>query len=177
MAKSHLEYKKRNYSLETLARIEETALSNWLRESGLAFFTSLSLHSLGMAFVVGINIAIGLRLVGFAPQLSIAPLVRFYPLHWYCAAIMFVSGLALLLAYPAKALTNPVFYAKFAALLIALGISRKFQQSLAADDLDIEQDVTIKRLAYLSLALWVITITAGRFLAYTHSILLASRFY
>jgi hypothetical protein len=130
-----------------------------------------------MGFVVGINFAIGLRLIGFAPRLSIPPLVRFYPLHWYCAVLILVSGLSLLLAYPAKALTNPVFYLKLAALLIALLISRKLQKILAVDFDDFEQDKNIRRLAYLSLFLWVVTVTAGRFLAYTNSVLLASRFY
>lgn len=81
------------------------------------------------------------------------------------------------MAYPAKALTNPVFYLKFAALLTALSITRKFQTMLAVACEDFEPDLKIRQLGYLSLILWIITITAGRFLAYTHSVLLASSFY
>ena len=130
-----------------------------------------------MAFVVGINFAIGLRLIGFAPRLSIPPLTRFYPLHWLCAVLILVSGLALLLAYPAKALSNPVFYLKLVTLSAALCISFKFQQLLQTSLADSELSSKIKMLAYISIGLWIITITAGRFLAYTHSVLLASRFY
>lgn len=130
-----------------------------------------------MAFVIGINFAIGLRLIGFAPRLSIPPLARFYPLHWYCVVAIFVSGLSLLIAYPAKALSNPVFYLKFAALLMALSISRRFQKAFSANPDNFELDLKTRQLGYLSLTLWVITVTAGRFLAYTHSVLLASRFY
>ena len=130
-----------------------------------------------MGFVVGINIAIDLRLIGFAPRLSIPPLSRFYTLHWYCVVAILLSGLSLLLAYPAKALSNPVFYLKLAALLAALSISRKFQTELAVACEDFEPDLHIRQLAYLSLLLWIITTTAGRFLAYTHSVLLASSFY
>ncbi len=147
-----------------------------MRESGPAFFSSLTLHSLSMGFVVGINIAIALRLVGFAPRLDIHALTRFYTLHWYCAALIFVSGTALLLAYPAKALSNPVFYLKICALTIGLLISRRFQRTFSKPS---EQaiDAQSVRLAYLSLLLWIVALSAGRFLAYTHSTLLASRFY
>ena len=162
--------------LETLARLEETAFSILLRESGIAFFSSLTLHSLAMAFVVGINFAVALRLIGFAPRLEIAALCRFYVIHWYAAAAIFISGAALLLAYPAKALTNPVFYIKLCAVVIGLLISKRIQNTFSNKP-EIPIDGISIRLAYLSIALWVITLTAGRFLAYTHSTLLASRFY
>ena len=162
--------------LETLARLEETALSILMRESGVAFFSSLTLHSLAMAFVVGINFAVALRLVGIAPRLEISALCRFYAIHWYAAALIFISGAALLLAYPAKALTNPVFYIKLCAVVIALLISKRIQSTFLNKP-KISIDSASIKLAYISIALWIITLTAGRFLAYTHSILLASRFY
>ena len=81
------------------------------------------------------------------------------------------------MAYPAKALTNPVFYLKLSALVTALLISRYFQKMLAGAGENFELERLVPRLAYLSLVLWIVTVTAGRFLAYTHSVLLASRFY
>ena len=162
--------------LETLARLEETALSILMRESGIAFFSSLTLHSLSMAFVVGINFVVALWVVGFAPRLEIAALCRFYVIHWYAAALIFISGSALLLAYPAKALTNPVFYIKLCAIIIGLLISKRIQSTFSNKP-DVSIDSTCIKLAYLSIVLWIVTLTAGRFLAYTHSILLASRFY
>lgn len=134
-----------------------------------------------MGFVVGINIAIGLRLVGVARAIPLEPLRKFYPLHWVCVGIIIISGIALLTAYPAKALTNPIFYLKLTALTAALLISRYFQNWMASTSADNEPNrepnARIVKLAYLTLMLWVITITAGRFLAYTHSVLLASRYY
>jgi hypothetical protein len=81
------------------------------------------------------------------------------------------------MAYPAKALTNPVFYLKLSALVTALLISRYFQKMLALTGENFELERLVPRLAYLSLVLWIVTVAAGRFLAYTHSVLLASRFY
>ena len=147
-----------------------------MRESGVAFFTALTLHSLAMAFVVGINFAIAIRLTGFFERLEIGALSRFYIPHWYAVLLVFLSGAALLLAYPAKALTNPVFYIKLCALAISLLISRRNQKKYLHNSAALT-DSSTEKFAYLSIVLWVITLTAGRFLAYTHSILLASRFY
>ena len=133
--------------------------------------------TLAMAFVVGINIAVALRLVGFAPRISLPPLGAFYRLHWYATVLIFVSGIALLLAYPAKALTNPVFYLKLVALTVGLLIAVRFQQLLNSTDQWLLATPRYKQLAWVSLGLWIVTISAGRFLAYTHSVLLASRFF
>ena len=157
------------------AALEETGFSIWLRESGFAFFTSLTLHSLAMACVVGINVAMGLRLLGIAGGIRLDRMAAFYPLHWYGALLVLVSGIALLIAYPAKALTNPVFYLKLAALGSGLLIARNLQLRLEALPTT-EISPELRRLGAWSLALWLLTIFAGRFLAYTHTTLLASSF-
>ena len=163
--------------METLARIEVTALSLWFRESGLAFFGSLTLHSLAMALVVGINLAIAFRLLGIVPSFALKPLMRFYQMHWIAVILIFLSGLALLLAYPAKALTNPVFYAKFAMLSVGLMIASKLQNLIRTRSENELNSKTVKLVALTSIVVWVGTITTGRFLAYTNSVLLASRFF
>ncbi len=130
-----------------------------------------------MALVVGINVAVCLQLLITAPTNFSATITRFYPLHWWGVLIIFLSGTALLIAYPAKALTNPVFYLKLAALTAALLIARAFQQRLAAAVADRNKLALAKKFAAIALVLWLITLFAGRFLAYTHSVLLASRYY
>ncbi len=163
--------------METLARIEGTAASIWLRESGLAFFGSLTLHSLTMALVVGINLAIAFRLLRLIPKFALKPLLHFYRIHWMAVILIFLSGLALLLAYPAKALTNPVFYTKFAMLSAGLIIAAKLQSKILTQSEDELDSKIVRLMAIASITVWVGTITTGRFLAYTNSVLLASRFF
>lgn len=126
-----------------------------------------------MAFVVGINIAICLRLLGVGEQQALPAFRKFLPLHWIASALILVSGIALLLAYPAKALTNPVFYLKLAALGIGLLITAHLQRSWIQERILARP----RLLGSLALGCWVLTIGAGRFLAYTHSVLLASRYF
>ncbi|MEC8356633.1 MAG: hypothetical protein VXZ91_04385 [Pseudomonadota bacterium] len=153
-----------------------------LRESGVAFFSSLTLHSLAMAFVVGVNLALAFSLLGLIPSLLNKRFEPFFTLHWWAVGLIFVSGVALLIAYPAKALTNPVFYLKFTALSAGLLITRRLQRSMHCQIAnhqpppDDEPSNGVPT-AFTMLACWVVTIGAGRFLAYTHSVLLASRYF
>jgi hypothetical protein len=126
-----------------------------------------------MAFVVGINIAISLRLLGVGEQQALPALRKFLPLHWIACVLILISGVALLLAYPAKALTNPVFYLKLAALGIGLLITAHLHHCWIQERILARP----RLLAALALACWFLTIGAGRFLAYTHSVLLASRYF
>ncbi|MEX0619404.1 MAG: hypothetical protein WDZ76_02160 [Pseudohongiellaceae bacterium] len=162
--------------MEYFASLEQTFFSIWIRETGWFFFSVLILHSLGMAFAVGINIAVNLRVLGVASRAPIHLMRRFMPIHHTALAAILVSGILLILAYPAKALTNIVFYVKILALGSALAITWHFSKSLMTTA-GSETNRQSKLLAALALLLWFAGISAGRFLAYTHSILLASSFY
>ena len=126
-----------------------------------------------MAIVVGINFAIALRLIGWVPEFYLSPFNRFYQIHWIGALVVLLSGIGLLLAYPAKALTNPVFYLKFAALSIGLLIDAWLQKQIQTDRLRNFLPAKIKAIAALSIVLLHQPLTAGSFLTYTNSVLLA----
>ena len=82
----------------------------------------------------------------------------------------------MLAAYPAKALTNWVFFAKMALVVIALWVLERIKGELVVPSAAPSREVSpwARQLAMLSLVLWAGTILAGRLLAYTHHILLAS---
>src|SRR5689334_15860005 len=102
--------------------IEQSGLSVWLRESPslLVFPTVLILHTIGMGFLVGTNAAIDLRIMGFAPGVPILTMQRFFPVMRVGLWVNIFSGVLLLIAYPTKALTNPVFYLKLFLICAAL---------------------------------------------------------
>ena len=85
-----------------------------------AFPGILALHAIGMGFAVGICLALDLRVLGVAPGVRIAEMRRFVPVVWAAFWLNAVSGVLLLIGYPTKALTNPVFYLKL--LLIGVGL-------------------------------------------------------
>jgi hypothetical protein len=159
-----------------LAFIESSDLSNWIRgsESIFAFPTIITLHTIGMGFLAGGSAAIDLRILGFAPGVSLKAMARFLPLLWLALAVNAVSGVLLLIAYPTKALTNPVFYVKLFLIALAVWlvyhIGRAVLQAPEAGQSALPDPLPkhARRLAILSLAAWIALITAGRLLAYTH---------
>lgn len=148
------------------AAIEQSAFSVFMRESLWAFPAALIFHAIGMAFLAGLGAAVCLRAIGVARSAPASLFARFLPVMWLGFWMSLASGLALLAAYPAKALTNPVFALKFlllggAALLVRQIIRRS-------------SDAASPIVAWASLALWAGAIAAGRLLAYTHTVLMVS---
>ena len=149
--------------------LEATSLSTWLRESPSlwAFPFVLILHTVGLAFFVGTNVAWDVRVLGFSLGIPLEALRRYFLVMWAGFWINAFSGVLLLIAYPTKALTNPLFYAKLA--LIAFGIVLAFRIRREVSGLAARADAppTARMLAAVSLVCWIAVIFAGRLLAYT----------
>jgi hypothetical protein len=151
--------------------IETSTFSTWLREepSLMVFPFLLVLHTVGLAFLVGANIAIDTRVLGLARGVPLLSLRRYYAWMWAGFWVNAVSGVLLLIAYPTKALTNPVFYAKLALIGAGLYLARLIRRQMMGGTVaaGVRAPRGLKMLAAASLAAWAIGIFAGRFLAYT----------
>jgi hypothetical protein len=151
--------------------VEQSAFSVWMRESpsALAFPNVLFLHTVGMAFLAGINFAVAFRILGFAPGMRLAPMEQFFPLMWAALWVNVVTGLMLLSAYPYKAFSNPVWYVKFAFIGVAVTNTHLIKNRVFRDG-NLEQPAPMKwkMLACTSLVCWAGAITAGKFLAHTY---------
>src|SRR5262249_53201719 len=156
--------------------LESTAFSTWVRESPsvFAFPAILSLHTIGMGLVAGINLAIALRILGAGSDVPIKEMKRFLPVMWIGFWLNAASGVALLIGYPTKALTNPVFYLKLGLIAVALGIATWITRRLLNDSVTGDgPPAQARRFGCAARACWVGAITAGRLLAYTYSRLMA----
>jgi hypothetical protein len=148
------------------AWLESTALSRWIVESPslFAFPGILAAHTVGLGLLAGLNAALDLRLLGAADRIPPAAFIRVLPVMWFGLWVNVVTGLALLLAYPTKALTNPVFYLKLALIGVALGILRMLLTVVRSGE---AIEPRTRALAAVSLGAWAAAIAAGRLLAYT----------
>ena len=157
-----------------LAWVESTTLSQWIvgSPSMFAFPGILVLHAIGMGFAVGVSAALDLRILGVAPRIPLLEMGRFLPVLWAGFWLNAVSGVLLLIGYPTKALTNPVFYLKLtliaAAMMLLVRISRSAFLEDEATRASEAQSPRLRQLAIASLACWTGAITAGRLLAYTY---------
>src|SRR5262245_3148233 len=156
--------------------IESSALSVWTRESTslLAYPAILSAHAIGMALAAGVSAAMALHLLGVAPGIPTRELRRFTGVLWMGFWLNAASGLMLLIAYPTKALTNPVFYLKLSLIALGMAIFVMVRSALAREPaLDGWTSGMKTLVAVASLVSWGGAITAGRLLAYTYHRILA----
>lgn len=148
--------------------LESSAFSIWMRESDslFAFPGILAAHTIGLGLLAGLSGAFALRLLGVAKGIPPEAFRRFVPLMWIGLWMNLLTGIALLIGYPTKALTNPVFYLKLGLIAIGLVILRAiFRRTGSAQA---TMGIT-KVLAAALLIAWIATITAGRLLAYTYT--------
>src|SRR5687768_18405419 len=110
--------------------LETSAVSTVLREnpSIMAFPFILILHTVGLGFLVGANVAINGRVLGVARGIPLLSMRRYYRVMWAGFWINAFSGILLLLAYPTKALTNPVFFLKLGLIAVALWLARAIRR-------------------------------------------------
>jgi len=151
-----------------LAGIEQSAFSVWVRESGSvwSYPSIIFLHTVGLALLVGLNVAIDLRLLGVARDVPLAPLARFFRIMWAGFWMNVISGTVLLASDATTTLRHPAFYVKIAFIAAAVTILIRTERLLSLDDLDGPLPPAARRLAWASLACWMGVIIAGRLMTY-----------
>ena len=157
--------------------IETSEFSIWLRESSSlwVFPFVLILHTWGLAFLVGANVVLDLRVLGLARDVPIRSLERYFLVMWLGFWVNAFSGVLLLIAYPTKAMTNPLFYVKLTLIGVAFALAFRIRRRLgeAPTTAGSPMPVRLRQLAAVSLACWAAAIPAGRLLAYTCTRLMA----
>jgi hypothetical protein len=151
---------------DVLLRIEQTGFATWVRESPSlwAYPTVLFLHTVGLGFLVGINVAIDFRLLGIARELPLAPMERLFPYMWAGFWVNALSGTALLIADASTKLTNPVFYVKM--IFVTLGVLNMAFLKRALFDDRLTPGWSPRWIAISSLIIWTGATTAGRLMGY-----------
>lgn len=126
-----------------------------------AYPTISTLHTVGLAVVVGASTVLNLRLLGFASAIPVAALRSVFPILWAGFAVNFLSGTLLFMADATTKSGQKVFYVKLACITLALLIALRIAKRLRQHD-----DVHLRPLALASIFLWAGAIVAGRLMAY-----------
>ena len=153
-----------------LVELSGTSLARWINESEslFAYPGMLFFHTFGLAIVVGISIAVDLRLLGFATRIPLASMRALFRYLWLGFWINAVSGAMLFVADAPRRAQNPLFEIKLA--LVALGVmvmALVYRHLVRAEHEPRETSRTGARLmAIASLLIWAAAIAAGRLIAY-----------
>jgi len=155
---------------QLLVWVESTALPTWVREGDTiwAYPTILTLHTFGLAMVVGTSAILNLRLLGIGGHLPLRGMRGLFPVMWIGFWLNAITGLLLFAADAAAKGSSPLFAAKllFVALGVAAIVALERAGYYGADgDLALVSRPA-KLLALCSLVSWVAAVTAGRLLAY-----------
>ena len=154
-----------------LDTIEQTSVSRWLRESEsvFGFYFVLLFHTFGLSVLVGASAVLDLRILGVAVDLPLKSLKWLFRTICVGFAMNVTTGILLVLAYPTKALTNPMFYIKLSLVAIGLSAMQRIKTRVFDDPGLSEAAMAAKArsMAIWSLLVWTGALTAGRLLAYT----------
>ena len=154
--------------MDLLITLESSAFSTWLRESTSlwAYPTILTLHTLGLAMLVGINAAFDLRVLGFADGVPLARIEPFFKAMWVGFWINLVTGAMIFATVATTKGTAPVFMIKLGLVVVGVTavvlLRRIVYGGLSAPRIT----ASARAWAVVSLVVWTAAIVTGRLMAY-----------
>jgi hypothetical protein len=151
-----------------LQRLEDSAFSQWVvgSDSLLAYPSILTLHTVGLALVVGAAIIVDLRTLGVGDAIPLSTLRQAFRIFWIGFTINLVSGLVLFASEATTKGVQPVFYIKLTLIAAALVITSAIRRRTLAAPGIAPHARNARPLAVASLILWAAAIVAGRLMAY-----------
>ena len=141
---------------------ENGPLGAFIRESLWGYPITLSSHAVGMATVMGIVIALNLRVLGYAKDVSILAFDKLFIIGWVGFLINLGSGLILFAGSATSYFFQGAFQIKILAI-IAGGILMKLVMNSVRENKPLQ---TQKALGAACLLCWTIGVITGRLMAY-----------
>jgi hypothetical protein len=155
--------------MQWLAALEATTFATWLRESSTiwAYPTVLTLHTVGLGLLVGANWILDLRLLGAWSGIPLSALAKSFRVMWIGFWVNAISGAMLFAADATTKGSTRLFVAKLGFVVLGVVTILAIRRTVYGAGIDrASSSPTAKALAATSIALWIVAIAAGRFMAY-----------
>lgn len=151
--------------------LEATALAEWVRVSAWGYPLMITLHSVGLAVVVGLAVAIDLRLLGRFRGIPLTSLRTFFTIAWLGFLVNFLSGAALFASQAASHyISNVPFLTKIGFVIAGAATIGYLQPAVAKLGEGTGADSVVpagaKAAAVISLIVWAGATVTGRLIAY-----------
>jgi hypothetical protein len=148
--------------------IEGTGLAEWVRSSIPGYPSMIACHAIGMAVMVGLALALDLRLLGWFQGIPYAALNRFLGIAWAGFLLNTISGTALFAAYATTYVTDFTFLLKMALVVLGAITAAVLQNAVARDSAGwgITAPGGVRGIAAISIAFWFFALVTGRLIAY-----------
>jgi hypothetical protein len=137
-------------------------------ESVWAYPTILTLHTVGLAILVGASAVLHLRLLGVGAAIPLDRLRLLYSFIWPAFALNLASGVVLFITQAADRVTQPLFYIKLGSIAVALWLGERAKKTMfiRPERAPEERSRAFSGIAVSALACWTVAIIAGRLMAY-----------
>ena len=157
---------------EYLLEFGQTPLALTMSTSSWVVPTMQSIHIISIAIIFMSILIVCLRVLGVAwGGVSVRQtLDRFAPWAWTALVVLACTGIPLILAEPVRELMAISFWIKMTLLVIGIIIAVRFINQVKREprfaEAGVVADGTMRRNAVITIAIWVVIIFMGRFIAY-----------
>ena len=154
--------------VSTVQWLTSTSLSQLIQSThgAIAGIQIVHLVSLSALFASALVLALRVTGRGLVDESTALMAGRFVPAIWICVALLFVSGVLLIVAEPFRTITNKIFYPKMILLVAAIALTTCLS-SIARRSPEHPAPARVRVIAISSMLVWVAIMFAGRFIAYT----------
>jgi hypothetical protein len=151
-----------------LSWLESTSLALWLRESPSiwALPTVLTLHTTGMAVLVGASWVLDLRLLGIGRNVPLSAYRWVFPTLAVGLGVNLVTGVLLFIKDPVTWGTSLPFLVKMVLVVASVATLVPVRSLVQRGDAAGDAAGNARWLAIASILAWAGAVTAGRLLAY-----------
>ena len=151
--------------------LQFTPVASWVAETLWAYPLLETLHTAGMALLIGALGLINLRILGYKPDLPILGTLDLLPLAWLGFAVNAISGTLLFTSDAVFFFSSYTFRIKMVLIVLA-GINayvlgRKVFREVRLTGSNVDASRGVRWAAGSSLLFWMGAIIAGRLIAYT----------
>ena len=148
--------------------LESTKFAVWLGESSSiwAFPTVLTLHTIGMAVLVGASWVLDMRLLGVNRRVPLSAYRWVFPVVAIGLLVNVVTGVMLFIKNATKLGTAIPFLVKMVLIIAGVAVVAPLRSHVLRKDADNEVNGNLRLLAIASILGWTGAVTAGRLLAY-----------
>lgn len=150
--------------------IENTWLAETVRISAYGYPVMITLHSLGLAIMVGLSVLLSLRVLGLFTTIPYSSLQKLLKIAWIGFIINFASGGSLFSANATGFIADWVFLVKMSMVIVGAILVGTMQgmirTALATGDPEGATGAGIKAVAGLAIIAWGIAMVFGRLVPY-----------
>ena len=148
--------------------LESTKFAVWVGESPSiwAMPTILTLHTIGMAALVGASWVLDIRLLGVNRRVPLSAYRWVFPVVTIGLLVNIVTGVMLFMKNATKWGTAMPFFVKMAFVIASVVILAPLRSHILRNDAGNEASRNHSLLAIASILAWTGAVTAGRLLAY-----------